>query len=176
MNHLRRRQTVALATGALLTAGITLAAPASTAPAPAPAAATRTGTPLVVNARWAGHCSYDRIVIDLRGHVPEVTVAPVRKLYYDGSGKPVPLAGKHFLRISLHPAAAHLDNGQSTYGGPRLVRIGLPALRGLAMTGDFEGYVTFGAAFDSKPSFTSFKLHAPERFVLDVAHRNVCCR
>ncbi|MEU6864345.1 hypothetical protein ABZ924_13890 [Streptomyces sp. NPDC046876] len=177
MNHLRRRQTVALATGALLTAGITLAAPASTAAVPAAAGAVHAGapTPLVVNARWAGHCSYDRIVIDLRGRVPDVTVTRVPKLVHDGSGKPVPLAGKYFLQIRLHPAAAHLEDGRSSYRGPTLVRTHLTALRGLALTGDFEGYVTFGAAFDTKPSFTSFKLHSPERFVLDVAHRNVCC-
>ncbi|MER7464781.1 hypothetical protein [Streptomyces sp. NPDC097981] len=167
MNRLRRRQVVALATGTLLTAGITLAVPASSAVA-APA-------PLVVNARWGGHCTYDRIVIDLRGRVPGVTVTRVPKLVQDGSGKPVPLPGKHFLQIRLHPAQAHDAAGRSVYRGPRLVKIHLPRLKGLAMTGDYEGYVTFGATFDGKPAFTSFTLHAPERFVLDVAHRNVCC-
>ncbi|WP_328763768.1 AMIN-like domain-containing (lipo)protein [Streptomyces sp. NBC_00272] len=165
MNHLRLRQFVALATGSLLTAGITLAAPASAAVRP---------VPLVVNARWGGHCTYDRIVVDLRGHVPGVTVTRVPKLVHDGSGTPVPLAGKHFLEIRLHPAAAHDRTGRSTYRGPELVKIRLPQLKGLAMTGDFEGYVTFGAAFDARPAFTSFTLHSPERFVLDVAHRNVC--
>ncbi|MCJ1680886.1 hypothetical protein MTF65_26775 [Streptomyces sp. APSN-46.1] len=48
------------------------------------------------------------------------------------------------------------------------------SLKGMAMTGDYEGYVTFGAAFDTKPAYKSFKLHGPERFVLDIAHRNVC--
>ncbi|MFE2875349.1 hypothetical protein ACFXG6_12425 [Streptomyces roseus] len=165
MNHLRRRQLVALATGVLLTAGITLAAPASAAVRP---------TPLVVNARWGGHCTYDRIVIDLRGYVPRATVTRVPRLVHDGSGAPVPLAGKHFLQIRLHPAAAHDRTGAGTYRGPRLVRIRLPQLKGLALTGDFEGYVTFGAAFGAEPSVTSFPLHAPERLVLDVAHRNVC--
>ncbi|MFD7839317.1 hypothetical protein [Streptomyces sp. NPDC059761] len=167
MNHLRRRQLVALATGALLTAGITLAAPASAAVRPTP-------TPLVVNARWGGHCTYDRIVIDLRGYVPQATVTRVPRLVHDGSGAPVPLAGKYFLQIRLHPAAAHDRAGDSTYRGPKLVKIHLPQLKGLALTGDFEGYVTFGAAFGAKPSVSTFKLHAPERFVLDVAHRNVC--
>ncbi|MEU2394826.1 hypothetical protein [Streptomyces sp. NPDC007369] len=175
MNHLRRRQTVALATGALLTAGTALAGPASTAPAPAAAAAGRTAVPHVVNARWAGHCAYDRIVIDLRGRVPGVEVTRVPRLYRDGSGEPVPLAGKYFLQIRLHPADAHLPSGESTYRGPKIAKIGLPALKGFAMTGDFEGYVTFGAAFDKKPSYTSFTLRSPDRFVLDVAHRNVCC-
>ncbi|MBT2477325.1 hypothetical protein [Streptomyces sp. ISL-94] len=176
MNHPRRRQVTALASGVLLTAGIALAAPAATADATGTGTGTRTTrTPLVVNARWGGHCTYDRIVIDLRGHVPPVTVTPVSRLFYDGSGKPVPLAGKFFLEIRLHPAAAHDDGGKSVYRGPKLIKIYLPQLKGLALTGDFEGYVTFGAAFDSKPAFSTHKLQHPERFVLDIAHRNVCC-
>ncbi|WJY55071.1 hypothetical protein QRN89_02195 [Streptomyces chengbuensis] len=37
-------------------------------------------------------------------------------------------------------------------------------------TGDFEGYVTFGAAFDSKPLHRTTRLHPPERVVIDVRH------
>ncbi|MHC6626141.1 AMIN-like domain-containing (lipo)protein [Streptomyces globosus] len=172
MKHLRRRRAAALATGVLLTAAIALAAPASTAAAPAGRAP---ATPLVVGARWAGHCTYDRIVVDLKGRVPDADVTRVPALFQDGSGAPVPLAGKHFLQIRLHPAAAHLRSGEGTYRGPRLVRTDLPALKGLAMTGDFEGYVTFGAAFDSRPSYRTFTLRSPDRFVIDIAHRNVCC-
>ncbi|MFD4133029.1 hypothetical protein [Streptomyces goshikiensis] len=171
MKHLRRRQITALATGLLLAAGISFAAPASAAAATGSA---RTQTPLVVNARWGGHCTYDRLVVDIKGYVPQVTVTPVSRLVYDGSGKPVPLAGKYFLEVRLHPAAGHDDAGQNVYQGPKLIKIYLPKLKGLALTGDYEGYVTFGAAFDSKPSYTSSVLHGPERFVLDVAHPNVC--
>ncbi|MFG2299092.1 hypothetical protein [Streptomyces sp. NPDC048603] len=176
VHRIRRRQLVALATGALLTAGIGFAAPASAQlPAAEPATtATWSTTPLVVNARWGGHCTYDRLVIDVKGYVPDVAVRRTAKLYYDGSGKPVPLAGKYFLEIRLHPAAAHNDAGQSVYKGPKLQRIWLPKLKGIAMTGDYEGYVTFGAAFNTYPVYKTFKLHNPERFVLDVRHANVC--
>ncbi|MCY0933529.1 AMIN-like domain-containing (lipo)protein [Streptomyces sp. H34-S4] len=169
MNRPRRRQATALGVGALLAATLAFAAPAS-----ASARTTATATPLVVNARWGGHCTYDRVVVDLQGYVPEVTVTPVTELVYDGSGKPVPLAGRYFLEIRLHPAAGHDDAGNNVYQGPKLLKINLPKLKGIALTGDYEGYVTFGAAFDTKPAYTSFKLHAPERFVLDVAHPNVC--
>ncbi|MEV8530878.1 hypothetical protein [Streptomyces sp. NPDC051211] len=176
LHPIRRRQLVALVTGALLTAGVGLAAPAS-ARIQAPERATDrtwTQTPHVVNARWGGHCTYDRLVIDVRGYVPEVTVRRTAKLYYDGSGKPVPLAGKYFLEIRLHPAQAHNDAGHSVYKGPKLLKIYLPKLKGIAMTGDYEGYVTFGAAFNTRPEYKAFKLHGPERFVLDVKHANVC--
>ncbi|MEV7617893.1 hypothetical protein [Streptomyces sp. NPDC089799] len=175
IHRIRRRQLVALATGALLTAGIGLAAPASAQmPAAQPAATARSSTPLVVNARWGGHCTYDRLVIDLKGYVPDVTVRRVARLYYDGSGKPVPLPGRYFLEIRLHPAAAHDGTGKSVYKGPKLQRIWLPKLKGIAMTGDYEGYVTFGAAFDTRPVYNTSRLHHPERFVLDVKHANVC--
>ncbi|MFE4265071.1 hypothetical protein [Streptomyces sp. NPDC056883] len=174
MNRPRRRQATALGLGALLTAMLAFAAPASAAATTAASTTTATQTPLVVNARWGGHCTYDRVVIDLQGYVPGVTVTPVPKLVYDGSGKPVPLAGRYFLEIRLHPAAGHDDAGNNVYRGPKLLKIYLPKLKGIALTGDYEGYVTFGAAFDTKPAYTSFKLHAPERFVLDIAHPNVC--
>ncbi|MFD9335656.1 hypothetical protein ACFWBF_14795 [Streptomyces sp. NPDC060028] len=166
MNHLRRRQVTALITGALLTAGVALAAPAS--------AATRAPTPLVVNARWGGHCTYDRLVIDLQGYVPPVTVTPVPELVYDGSGKPVPLAGKHFLSIRLHPAAGHDDAGNNVYQGPKLQKIHLSKLKGIALTGDYEGYVTFGAAFDTAPTHSTSVLHSPERLVVDFPHPATC--
>lgn len=175
MIHPRRRQLTALASGALLAVCLSFAAPASAAAtAAAGASATRaqaqTQTPLVVNARWAGHATYDRIVIDLQGYVPGATVTPVAQLIYDGSGKPVPLPGKHFLEIRLNPAAAHNDAGTSVYTGPKLQQIPLPKLKGIAMTGDYEGYVTFGAAFDTLPYYRTFALHSPERLVVDIAH------
>ncbi|MDI5904777.1 hypothetical protein, partial [Streptomyces sp. 12257] len=119
-------------------------------------------------------CSFDRIVIDVKGKLPPTTVRRVKELRYDGSGKKVPLAGKHFLEIKFSPAAAHNNAGRNVYKGPRLIKLNLPKLKGFALTGDFEGVVTFGAAFDSKPSYTTKQLHRPERFVLDIAHRNTC--
>ncbi|MFF4546864.1 hypothetical protein [Streptomyces sp. NPDC001435] len=167
--HRHPRRT-AIAAGILLIAAFGATVPASAAPQSRQAPATA----LVVNARWGGHCTYDRLVIDVRGTMPPVTVKPVKELRYDASGKKVPLAGRYFLEIKLSPAAAHNEAGQSVYRGPQLVKIHLPALKGLALTGDFEGAVTFGSAFHTKPAYTTLKLHSPERFVLDVRHANRC--
>ncbi|MFF4871747.1 hypothetical protein [Streptomyces sp. NPDC000961] len=163
----------AVTAGVLLTAGIgaTIPAGATGAPSrngPAPA------TALVVNARWGGHATFDRLVIDVRGAVPSVTVRQVSALYQDGSGRKVPLAGKYFLEIRLSPAAAHDDAGRSVYRGPRLAKVSLPALKGVALTGDFEGVVTVGAAFDAKPAPKTFRLHSPERLVVDIPHPVGC--
>ncbi|MBT2438600.1 hypothetical protein J7E93_00345 [Streptomyces sp. ISL-36] len=169
MHH--RQRLAALAAGILLTAGIGATIPADAA---TERATTQPSTALVVNARWGGHSTFDRLVIDVRGTMPPVTVTPVSALHYDGSGKRVPLAGKFFLEIKLSPAAAHNEAGRSVYEGPRLLKIHLPALKGVALTGDFEGVVTIGAAFDTKPAYKTFTLHSPERFVLDVAHPVGC--
>ncbi|MFJ3306289.1 hypothetical protein ACIPSA_24860 [Streptomyces sp. NPDC086549] len=169
MHHRHQRRT-AVAAGILLTAALGATAPASAAPRSGQAPTTA----LVTNARWGGHCTYDRLVIEVRGTIPPVTVQPVKELRYDPSGKKVPLAGRYFLEIRLSPAATHNEAGQSVYRGPKLVKIYLPGLKGLALTGDFEGVVTFGTAFSTKPVYKTFKLHSPERFVLDVRHANHC--
>ncbi|WP_369149605.1 hypothetical protein [Streptomyces sp. R44] len=173
MQH--RHTLAAVAAGILMTAGIGATIPAGAANAPTLSTSTP-ATALVVNARWGGHSTFDRLVIDVRGAMPAVTVHQTRSLHYDGSGNRVPLAGKHFLEIKLSPAAAHDDSGRSVYQGPRLLKIHLPALKGVALTGDFEGVVTIGAAFDTKPVYKTFRLHSPERFVVDIAHPMVGCR
>lgn len=167
-----RQGLAAAAAGILLAAGIGATIPATASAPQSPA--TVPSTALVVNARWGGHGSFDRLVIDVKGKMPPVTVKPVKVLRYDGSGNKVPLAGKYFLEIKLSPAAAHNDAGQSVYKGPRLLKIHLPVLKGLAFTGDFEGVVTFGTAFQVKPVYKTFTLHSPERFVLDVRHPHGC--
>jgi hypothetical protein len=171
MHHQSRL--AAAAAAILLTAGIGSTIPASASQSAAPSQAPATA--LVTNARWGGHSSFDRIVIDIRGKVPPVTVQAVKQLHYDGLGTKVPLAGKHFLEIRLSPAAAHDDNGRSVYKGPQLTKIWLPSLKGLALTGDFEGVVTLGAAFNTKPTYTTRVLHSPERFVLDIRHAPPVC-
>ncbi|MFF2570534.1 hypothetical protein [Streptomyces sp. NPDC058084] len=169
------RQTLATAAaGILLAGGIGATIPAGAASAPS--RTTPPATAQVVNVRWGGHPTFDRLVIDVRGTMPPVSVKPVKELRYDGSGNRVPLPGKYFLEIRLSPAAAHNESGQSVYKGPRLIRIHLPALKGVALTGDFEGVVTVGAAFTAKPVYKTFVLHSPERFVLDIAHSARVCR
>jgi hypothetical protein len=163
---------------AAIVAGVLLTAVGATVPASAAvqsqASAKVTPPARIVNARWGGHCTYDRVVIDVRGTAPSVSVKPVTTLRYEASGKKVPLAGKYFLDMRLSHAVAHDNAGNSIYLGPRLVKIQLPKLKGLAFTGDFEGVVSFGTAFQTKPTYKVYKLHSPERVVLDINHANSC--
>jgi hypothetical protein len=129
--------------------------------------------PLVLNMRLGRHSTYDRVVIDLSGPLTGYRVGFVNKLSYDGSGAPVPLSGKAFLGISLAPANAHAfvdEHALNVYSGPRLTRPGLPTVKGVAMTGDFEAVVSFGLALDHKAGFRAFALTNPSRLVVDVAH------
>lgn len=160
------RTTALAAAGTLLAAGGALAAPAAAA----------TGTTAqppsaqVVNARLAGHPTYDRIVIDVKGSLPDATVTRVPRLRYDGSGEDVPLAGKAFLQISLTPAVAHNTAGDPVYRGPRLVTLKLTRIKGFAKIGDFEGYVTFGVALDRSTGWTVTRMGSPSRLVVDIRH------
>ncbi|MCD0481477.1 hypothetical protein LO771_03400 [Streptacidiphilus sp. ASG 303] len=161
-------------TAALAAAGTLLAAAGAVA-TPASAAAPRTtaaapAVSQVVDARVAGHRTYDRIVIDVKGRLPGATVRRVSELRYDGSGEKVPLSGRTFLQIVLHPAVAHNSAGDPVYRGPRLVRLHLTRVKGFAFTGDFEGYVSFGVALDRKTAFTVHRLASPGRLVVDIRH------
>lgn len=88
-----RNRLIAITASALLLTG-TAASASAAATSPAPS------TSLVVNARIAGHCSFDRVVIDVKGKLPPTTVTRVKELRYDGSGKKVPLAGSASWRSS----------------------------------------------------------------------------
>jgi hypothetical protein len=169
MHH--RQRLAAIAAGILMISGLTATAPAIAAPEVVkPQQAAPTATPLVVNARLGAHRTFDRIIIDVKGRLPSTTVHRVKELRYDGSGRKVPLKGRYFLEIKFSPAAAHNDAGRSVYRGPRLVKPSMPELKGFALTGDFEGVVTFGAAFDNRPHYTTMRLDHPERFVVDISH------
>lgn len=149
------------------------------APAPAPAAEWRTsGTtwenpdarhPLVVDLRFARHANFDRVVIDIDHRLPGYRIRYNARHHYEGSGNRVPIRGG--LWISLSPAYAHDNNGESVYDGPRLVRPGFEALKAIAFTGDFEGHVTFAFGLDPRRTpYRVMRLHDPQRIVIDFKH------
>ena len=138
----------------------------STTPAAVPAAAAAAS---VVNARFGVHPGYTRIVLDVKGKLPGVKVTRVSKLVYDASGKPVPLHGAYYLRITLTPAVEHNAKGASVYHGPKLTTLRLPHMKGFALIGDFEGVVSFGAALSDRGPIHVFTLTGPNRIVIDVS-------
>lgn len=124
--------------------------------------------PLVVDLRYARHSTFDRVVVDIQGRIPGWTIRYSSTHHYDGSGAPVPIRAG--MDLVLFPAYAHFDNGTSCYDGPRLVRPGFPALKAIAFTGDYEGYVSFAFGLDGRRPYRIFRLHDPQRIVLDFRH------
>lgn len=127
-------------------------------------------TPRVVDLRVGQHPTYDRVVVDFTGPIPGYRVAYVDALRYDPSGGAVPLPGARFIQLTLTPATGHDAQGNSVYRGPNLVRYSMPTLRGAALTGDFEGVVSFGLALSHLDTFRVFELHGPNRLVIDIHH------
>jgi len=124
--------------------------------------------PKVVNLRYATHAHFDRVVIDIRGQqLPGYRTFYARSFVYDASGQAVPIRGG--LGIDLRPAYAH-NNAGNVYNGPTLVRPRFPQLMAIAMTGDFEGHVSFAFGLADHASYRIYRLHDPQRIVIDFHH------
>jgi hypothetical protein len=130
----------------------------------------RAHTPKVVDLRFARHGTFDRVVIDVSGRRPGYRTMFAKRLYYDPSGKPIPLAGRYKMYVVLRPAYTYSPtSGKNLYHGPRLVRPGLPSLKGIALAGSFEGVTTFGFTSSHK-SYRIYTLTDPSRVVIDWKH------
>ena len=132
--------------------------------------ATRPPVTRLVGIRTGRHASYDRVVFDLSGPTTGYRVEYAPRLVADGSGQPVPLAGRAVLRVQLSPADAHDSAGRPTCHGCRVLTPALPTLRQVKTAGDFEGYVTVGLGLRDRVGFRVFRLAHPNRIVVDVAH------
>lgn len=141
-----------------------LVAPAATAAPPGPR------QPNVLGLRYATHDDFDRVVIDLRGPKPSWRTGRAPRFSYEGSGERVPIRGAAGVWISL-TGSGHDAAGRNHYTGPRLARPGFDTLKALALTGDFEGQVTFVFALRHRARYTVRHLTGPSRLVIDFRHR-----
>lgn len=124
----------------------------------------------VLDLRYAAHLDFDRVVIDLRGAKPSVRPGRARRFHYEGSGKLVPIRGAAGVFVSM-TGSGHDAAGNNLYAGPRIARPGFETLKALAITGDFEGQVTFAFALRHRADYTVRQLTAPSRLVIDFQHR-----
>jgi hypothetical protein len=136
-------------------------------------------------ARVGKHDCYDRLVLDVNGsadvgyavrYVPVVTV--------DGSGKPLPVAGKAALQVVVHAPPLGLDNGghqpgrlfantgDHLYTADQLAR--WQSLRAVRFAGFFEGRSTLAVGVRERLPFrVSSQLdraNQVRRVVIDIAH------
>jgi hypothetical protein len=112
--------------------------------------------------------SFDRIVLEFTGGLPGYSARYVGDVVKPGEGSPLALAGRAYFEIVLHPADAHDGAGASTLRSP----VGggdLPAVRQVAMAGDFEGYVHLGVGLDDVVGYRVTELTGPDRLIFDFA-------
>jgi hypothetical protein len=126
--------------------------------------------PQLVQVRFGMHPNFDRVVFDLRGAAPGYTVRYVKTVYTDARGDVVPMRGRYYLSIVLHPAYAHSSGGHAIYAVPYKFWVGYPQLRQFAFVGDYEGYVSAALGLRYHNGFRVFTLHNPTRIIVDVHH------
>jgi hypothetical protein len=123
--------------------------------------------PVVMGVRYAAHRheGYDRIVFDIKGGLPGYTVRYVDQVRGGPSDRPVTVPGRRFLLVVLTPAQAHKDTGSATVKGVH--RLDLTMMRGYAVVGDYEGYVSIAVGVDDVVGYRVGEL--PGRVYLEVA-------
>lgn len=142
----------------------------------AKSSATTTAGTHATAVRTGRHQCYDRMVFDLDGAATGYTVEYVTKLFHEGSGAEVPVAGGAIIQIRLN-AAGYDDNGNPTISSSKVdgTNVGsYKTFRDVAWAGSFEGQTTVGLGARARLPFRVFALSGPgsgSRLVVDVAHR-----
>jgi hypothetical protein len=127
------------------------------------------GTAELSSAATGCHAGYDRFVVRARsGGKPGYDVRYVSRIISDGSGEPVSIQGSKFLRVSIRNARGHTSSGANLL--PSVLTPHCSNLRQVKKAGDFEAVVTYGLGVRRKTGFRVFRLTAPTRIVIDVAH------
>jgi hypothetical protein len=111
---------------------------------------------LITGIRAGRHPGYDRLVFDLQG-----AAAPMLAVSYVGSGTTI--------KVGLCGVGSATSAPHASYGGPRLVTIGLPELRSVTFTGSGAGCAGFQVATAHRHGFRLMVLHMPTRIVIDAA-------
>lgn len=131
----------------------------------------REGYPrLQTGLRAAAHDGFDRVVFEFKEGVPgyhlEYVDRPVRDC---GEGSPRPIAGDAWLEVRMSPANAHTEEGKPTIA-EREIAPGLPNVREIERTCDFEAVVTWVIGVGSPSRYRAFELQDPARLVVDIDH------
>jgi hypothetical protein len=155
-----------VASVALVVLAPTAASSSGTAP-PAPRGDEQ-ANPVLVAVRASHHGAVDRLVFEFRGGLPsDRQVSYVDKLFADGSGRRVHVAGQALLRVRFEPAQAHTAAGAPT-AAPRRVAYALPNVLTAARSGDFEAVTTYGIGLARRTPFTVSTLQSPPRVVVEI--------
>ncbi|MGY0065506.1 AMIN-like domain-containing (lipo)protein [Streptomyces sp. QTS137] len=143
-------------------------------------AGTATTTP-VRDVRTGRHDCYDRMVVDVPGAggggsagAVGYTVRYVDRLYQDGSGVHVPVAGGAVLEVRVASPSYDPETGESTYPAragqplPGVDPTGYRTFRDARFGASFEGDTQIGLGVRARLPFRVLQLQ--DRLVVDVAH------
>ncbi len=158
---------MSLVWSAVLALGLaTAVAPASGGQVAAASAAPSNPLLVAVRARHVG--DVDRVVFEFRGGLPaDREVDYVDRLFADGSGRRVHVAGQALLRVRFERAQAHTDAGAPT-AAPRRVAYALPNVLTAVRSGDFEAVTTYGIGLAKRTRVRVRTLQSPPRVVVEV--------
>jgi hypothetical protein len=123
------------------------------------------GSANVTLVRVNEQAGYDRFVLQFDGRVPAFTVKRQAKSAFTtgGSGQPVLLSGSAGALVQIHSATQ-----AGTYSGPTdLAHPEYAVLVEARLTGDFEGYVSWGLGLSRPACLRAFTLNDPPRLVVD---------
>lgn len=115
----------------------------------------------VTDLRHARHERYDRVVIELRGPMPDYRTGYYPRSTYDGTGEPIPIRGRSGLWIGLM-ADDHDADGANLDTGTRLARLRYETLKALALAGWHAGQTTFFFALRHPCAVPCLPLGGPE--------------
>jgi hypothetical protein len=115
--------------------------------------------------RVAAQSGYDRFVLQFDSTVPAYTVKrqPSSVFKVGSSGQSITLSGTAGALVQVHTAT-----GQNTYNGPiDFVHADWMVLNEARLTGDFEGYLSWGLGLSRASCLRTFTLTDPPRLVID---------
>jgi len=113
------------------------------------------------------HSGFDRFVVRARFSTPGYEVRYVTQLI-GPSGIPVSVAGTARLLVVIRNARGHTIGRTNLL--PAVVTPLCRNLRQIKKVEDFEGVVSFGLGVRRRTGFRVFRLRAPTRIVVDIAH------
>lgn len=122
----------------------------------------------LTSVRAGGHEAYDRVVFEFKEALPGYAVEYVdAPIHHCGSGEPMALEGEGVLEVRFVPAQAHDEAGNVTVGKLRQ-QPGLPVVKELVSSCDFEAHVTWGLGVSAPNRYRVMELSSPPRLVVDV--------
>ncbi len=147
---------------------VSLVGPAGAASGAAPDAvpvATPRALPQLVDVRAVHRPGTDRVIFQFDAGAPSgVDVRYVSRLFADGSGRRIRIAGRTILQVGMHDTrtdAASPARARRAFGLPNAIT----AVR----SGLFEGLTTYGIGLAKHAAFDVIRQPARNRVVLDIA-------